>query len=125
MPQIVLLHMECKKLRKLIIAKLDKRGTLLINVVFSSRNRVLLDILTLETIGLQPKTQRYLNSMISECISLVIFIFRCPLFAPVIGVNAGHYPIKYWTVFLFTPSLIVIHGVKADHTKLSIISFKK
>ena len=107
------------------IVKRGKNRTLLINIVFSCRHLVLLDILVLETIGLRPKTQRYLNLIISECISLVTFIFQCPFFTPVIGVNTGHYPGKYGTVSLFTPSLIVIHGVKADHAKLSIMSFIK
>ena len=88
----------------------NRNGTLQINVVFSCRYRVLLDILMLETVGLQPKTQRYLNLMISECISLVIIlIFRCPSFTLVIGVNTGDFPGKYGAVSLFIPSLIVIH----------------
>ena len=80
----------------------------------------------LEKVGLRPKTQRYLNLMISECISLVtILVFRLPFFTPVIGVNMGDFPGKYGTVSLFIPSLIVIHEVKADHTKLRIIPFIK
>ena len=60
------------------IVKQGKNGTLSINVVFSCQYHVLLDILTLETIGLQPKTQCYLNPMISECISLVILSLGVP-----------------------------------------------
>ena len=96
------------------IVKWGKNGPLLINVVLSCRHRVLLDILILEAIGLLPKTQRYRNLMISECISLVIFIFRCPFSTQVIGVNTGHYLDKYGAVSLFTLSLRVIHGVKVD-----------